>query len=70
MTLERMRKLLRAENAELAALAIKPCADTSIYPLRLTGSKDQSILKTASTLIRQTLLAMENNHDKGNKCQK
>ena len=32
MSLERMRKLLRAENAELAALAIKPRADTSIYP--------------------------------------
>ena len=70
MSLERMRKLLRSENAELAALAIKPRADTSIYPLRPTGSKDQSFLKTASTLIRQTLLAIENNHDKGNKCQK
>jgi hypothetical protein len=70
MSLEKMRKLLIAKDTELATQAIKPRADTSIYPLRPTGSNDQSFLKTASTLIRQTLLAIENNHDKGNKCQK
>ena len=32
MSLERMRKLLTADTAELAAQAIKPRADTSIYP--------------------------------------
>jgi hypothetical protein len=32
MSLEQMRKLLTTENAELAAQAIKPHADTSIYP--------------------------------------
>ena len=32
MSLERMRKLLTADNAELAAQAGKPRADTSVYP--------------------------------------
>jgi len=32
MSLEQMRKLLTAENAELAAQAGKPRADTSVYP--------------------------------------
>jgi hypothetical protein len=32
MSLERMRKLLAAENAELAVQAIKPPSNTSIYP--------------------------------------
>ena len=32
MSLEQMRKLLTAKNPELATLAIKPRADTSIYP--------------------------------------
>ena len=32
MSLEEMRKLLTAKNPELAALAIKPRADKSIYP--------------------------------------
>lgn len=32
MSLERMRKLLTEQNAELAAQALKPRADTSIYP--------------------------------------
>jgi hypothetical protein len=31
MSLERMRELLTANNPELATLAIKPRADTSIY---------------------------------------
>ena len=32
MSLEQMRQLLTAKNPELAALVIKPRADTSIYP--------------------------------------
>jgi hypothetical protein len=32
MSLEEMRKLLTANNPELTDLAIKPRADTSIYP--------------------------------------
>lgn len=32
MSLEQMRKLLTAKNPELATLAMKPRADTSIYP--------------------------------------